>query len=232
MFFFFLRETKETDPGAPCREARARRSGRAGCIPRGLPAPDSQDLQAPAPRTLKRKPRSSRRGALGAWGSPSAGGASRGLRGGGRAGPARGCVGGLASGRCGTSRPTSPSALPAGATGRPPPNPLGTAHASGSCVPRAPPGEAAAESRARGAWPLPPPARLALQGGEGRISRVGCSPAAHSVPPTPTPTGAPPAHGVWEHPSPRLPSQLGLPAAGPPQTRPAALLRGAGDGFW
>ena len=94
-----------------------------------------------------------------------------------------------------------------------------------------------AESRARGAWPLPPPARLALQGGEGRISRVGCSPAAHPFARTPTPTGAPPAHGVWEHPSPRLPSQLGLPGSRPspdptrcPRVRTGGLETGSGEG--
>lgn len=204
----------------PVQGGQGRRSG-AGCIPRGLPAQILRGHGVPTPRTLERKPRSNQRGALRAWGSPSAGSASRGLREGRRAEAGLGgCVGGLASGRCGTSAATRPRHFPRGRRGRPPPLPT-PAPASGSCVPRAS-GEEAAESRARGSVAATLTCAPCTAGVGGRISRVGCSPQRS---PSPLPDRAPPAHSVWEH-------QPGLRAAGPPQTRPAALLRGLEAGFW
>ena len=147
-------------------------------------------------RPPERKPRSSRRGALGAWGSPSAGGASRGLSGGGRAGPGSGL-----RGRPGERRLRK---VPAHA-------PLRASHGGSGAAPSYP-----ASPRREAVCLAPGLARRLLSHAAGergrcpnlrtRPRRVGRGVSRGSAaPPQRTPTlprpGAPSAHGVWEHPS-------------------------------
>lgn len=146
-----------------CASGRARRSGRAGCIPRGLPWPRAQTSAGSHPRHWSVNPGATRgeRSELGealsaaALGSGKQGGA--GLPGASKAGerplrvdPAHG----------GALPRQLPAGRRAGLSITPPPRQ--------SCVPRAPPGEEAAESRGLGRWPALPDLRgPAPQGGRG-----------------------------------------------------------------